>query len=67
MQRVGFTRMDQGTAADYALALAAEQQEKHQLPDRILGLLRSLSAATAEVGGRYYPYTNAQDLLRELP
>jgi predicted HD phosphohydrolase len=43
MQRVGFTRMDRGTAADYALALAAEQQEKHELPDRILGLLRSLN------------------------
>lgn len=42
MERVGFTRMDQGTPADFALALAAEEAEKPGLPDRVLQLLRDL-------------------------
>jgi predicted HD phosphohydrolase len=42
MRHVGFTRMDRGTAEDYALALAAEKEERHELPERVLGLLLSL-------------------------
>jgi len=42
MARVGFTRMDRGTPEDFALALAAEEQEKPGLPDRVLDLLHSL-------------------------
>jgi len=42
MQHVGFIRLDQGTPADFALALAAEKAEKPGLPGRVLELLRSL-------------------------
>lgn len=42
MQKVSFTRMDQGTPEDFALLLAHEEAEKATLPDRILALLRTL-------------------------
>jgi predicted HD phosphohydrolase len=42
MDKVSFTRMDQGTEQDFRLLLAHERAEKAGLPDRILDLLRSL-------------------------
>jgi predicted HD phosphohydrolase len=42
MKKVGFTRMDAGTKADFDLLLAHELEEKRSLPQRVLELLRSL-------------------------
>lgn len=42
MQRVRFTRMDQGSAEDFELLLGQEREEKPDLPGRVLTLLRSL-------------------------
>ena len=42
MKKVAFTRMDAGTKADFELLLAHELEEKQSLPQRVLGLLRSL-------------------------
>lgn len=50
MLRVGFTRMDEGTAEDFALLAARELAEKDELPDRILALLETLR--TADTGYR---------------
>lgn len=42
MQRVSFTRMDQGTPEDFALLLRNEQAERADLPGHILALLEGL-------------------------
>ena len=39
---VGFTRMSEGTAEDYALLGRIEQEELKGFPDRVLGWLRTL-------------------------
>ncbi len=39
MRQVGFTRMDEGTAEDYALLADLEQRELAEFPDRVLGWL----------------------------
>ncbi len=72
MKTVSFTRMDQGTAHDYAYLAEVERQELGRFPDRVIGWLRemdeptgykisrlehSLQAATrAERDGRDEPY-----------
>jgi len=39
MRTVGFTRMDRGTAEDFALLLAREREERATFPDHVLDLL----------------------------
>ena len=46
--RVGFTRMADGTAEDYALLGALEEQELRGFPDRVLGWLSTMDD---EAGG----------------
>jgi len=58
IKRVSFTRMDQGTPADYALLLAHEREERDELPRRILGMLRELGNAP-ETGYRINRYQHS--------
>ena len=44
MRTVGFTRMVDGTAEDYALLAEIEEQELACFPDRVLSWLRSMDA-----------------------
>ena len=48
MDRVSFTRMDQGTAEDYALIARLEEEHKqaNDLADSVLGLLTSMKGPT---------------------
>ncbi len=46
MTSVGFTRMDEGTAEDYALLAGYEQAELDSFPDRVLGWLRDMDEHT---------------------
>lgn len=39
---VGFTRMDEGTAEDYALLAGIEAEELRSFPERVLGWLRAM-------------------------
>ena len=41
-RRVGFTRMDQGTAEDYRLLAAAHERERADVADAVLGALLAL-------------------------
>jgi predicted HD phosphohydrolase len=45
MNKVAFTRMQDGTAADYALLDRLEDQYKAELPDKILAALRALETS----------------------
>ncbi len=46
MDTVGFTRMDQGSAEDYALLAEYEARERERFADRVLGWLRSMDEHT---------------------
>ncbi len=48
METVSFTRMDQGTAEDYALIARLEEEHKqaNSLADTVLGLLKSMQGPT---------------------
>lgn len=46
MQTVSFTRMDQGTAADYQLLSGIEAEEARRFPERVLGWLASMDEPT---------------------
>lgn len=43
---VSFTRMDEGTSADYALLAEREEAELAAMPDRVLGWLREMDTET---------------------
>ncbi len=45
MKQVQFTRMDEGSPEDFALLDSLERQEKADLPDQVLALLKTLQAA----------------------
>jgi len=64
--RARASRAGEPVGEDVAFFQASSADRELEDPAADLGLLRSLSAATAEAGGRYYPYANAHDLLREL-
>lgn len=46
MDTVGFTRMDEGTAEDYALLARFEQEELSRFADRVLGWLQEMDDHT---------------------
>jgi len=45
VNRVVFTRMDRGTAEEFRFLQAREEEERGELPDHVLGLLRALEQA----------------------
>ncbi|MBM3551472.1 MAG: phosphohydrolase [Alphaproteobacteria bacterium] len=53
MEKMHFTRMDQGTDADFAVLKQVHEHTLNELPDRLFGLLRDLSRDTAYNITRY--------------
>ncbi len=53
MEKMHFTRMDQGTDADFAILKQVHEHTLNELPDRLFGLLRDLSKDTAYNITRY--------------
>ncbi len=53
MDKMHFTRMDQGTDADFEVLRQVHEQALRDLPDRLLGLLRELQSDTAYNISRY--------------
>jgi predicted HD phosphohydrolase len=53
MEKMHFTRMDQGTDADFAVLKQVHEHTLNELPDRLFGLLRDLSKDTAYNITRY--------------
>jgi predicted HD phosphohydrolase len=53
MEKMHFTRMDQGTDEDFAVLKQVHEQTLRDLPDRLFGLLRDLAKDTAYNITRY--------------
>ena len=53
MDKMHFTRMDEGTDADFAVLAEVHEQALRDLPDRLLGLLRELQGDAAYNISRY--------------
>lgn len=53
MEKMHFSRMDQGTDADFETLRHVHEQTLHKLPDRLFGVLRALRDDTAYNISRY--------------
>ena len=53
MEKMHFTRMDQGTDEDFRILKQVHEHTLNELPDRLFGLLRDLSKDTAYNITRY--------------